>query len=82
MEGCIERDHRLAAGGETCDLDGVLDSLGARVEEGGARRAGERRELPEPLGKLDVPAYGTTVKSVWMKRAACSWIASTTCGWL
>ena len=26
-------------------------------------------------------SYGTTVKSVWTNRAACSWIASTTRGW-
>ena len=58
MERGVERDHRLPAGGQARDLDRVLDGLGARVEEGCARRAGEGSKLSEPLRKLDVPGIG------------------------
>ena len=54
MEPCVERDHGRAAGRDSCDLDRILDCLGARVEERGSRRAGERDDPTEPLGELDV----------------------------
>ena len=36
------------------DLDGVLDRLGAAVEERGLVRAGDRRAVEQALGELDV----------------------------
>ena len=44
----------VPAGVQTRELDRVLDRLGARVEERGARLAGDRGERAEPLGELDV----------------------------
>ena len=43
MEGAVERDHRLAAGRVAGDLDGVLDGLGAGVEERRLLGARDRR---------------------------------------
>ena len=40
VEAGVERQHRRAAGGPAGDLDGVLDRLGARVEQ---RRLARRR---------------------------------------
>ena len=54
MEAALEGDHRRPARVAARELDGVLDGLGARVEERGLRRAGERRHREEPLGVLDV----------------------------
>jgi hypothetical protein len=54
VEAGLERDHRGPARVQPCDLDGVLDRLGAGVEERGAGRAGERCERAEPLGHGDV----------------------------
>ena len=54
MEGALERDHRRTLRVEARELDGVLDRLGAGVEEGGLGGAAERRERQQPLGELDV----------------------------
>ena len=54
MEPTLEADHGRPARVAARELDGVLDGLGARVEERGFGRAGERRERGEPLGVLDV----------------------------
>ena len=54
VEAALERDHGRPPRREPRDLDGVLDRLGARVEERCARRACERRQLAEALGELDV----------------------------
>ena len=55
MEGVVEHDHGRAAGGDARDLDGVLDRLGAAVQE---QRllvgAAAGRELGEPPAHLDV----------------------------
>ena len=54
VEASLEADHggplRVAAR----ELDGVLDGLGAGVEERRLRRAGERRDRGQALGVLDV----------------------------
>ena len=54
MEGALEGDHGLAAGGVAGNLDGVLDRLGARVEERDLLGPRDRRALDQPLGQLDV----------------------------
>ena len=54
MEGALERDDALALRVQACELDGVLDRLGAGVEERAARLAGDRGEHTQPLGELDV----------------------------
>jgi len=54
VEGALEADHGRPAGVAARELDGVLDGLGAGVEERGLRRARERRERGQPLGVLDV----------------------------
>ena len=54
MERALEGDHTLPLRIEACELDRILDRLGAGVEEGGACLAGDRRERTEPLRKLDV----------------------------
>ena len=54
VERAVEGDHRLASRGVPGDLDGVLDSLGAGVEERGLLGARDRRPLEQPLGELDV----------------------------
>ena len=54
VEPALEADHGRPARVAARELDGVLDGLGARVEERGLDRAGERRERGEPLGVLDV----------------------------
>ena len=58
MEGALEGDDARPSRREPRDLDGVLDGLGARVEERRARRACERRQLAETLGELDVAGVG------------------------
>ena len=58
MEGALERDHRRALGVEPRELDGVLDSLGAGVEEDGLGVSAERRALEQPLRELDVGLVG------------------------
>ena len=57
MERALEADHGLAPGVGPRELDGVLDRLGARVEEGGLG-PGDRGQLGEPLGELDVDLVG------------------------
>ena len=54
VEAALEGDHRRPARVAARELDRVLDGLGARVEERGLDRAGERRESRQPLGVLDV----------------------------
>ena len=54
VERAVERDDALPLRVEARELDGVLDRLGAGVEEGAARLAADRRERAEPLGELDV----------------------------
>ena len=55
MEGVVEDDDRRPAGCRARDLDGVLDRLGARVdEERLLLLAGARRQLGEPAADLDV----------------------------
>ena len=58
MVGVVERDHRLPTGVRAGDLDGVLDGLGAGVEEHGALVVVARGQLVEPLGHRDVPLVG------------------------
>ncbi len=58
VEPRLEGHDGLAPRGEARDLDGVLDGLGARVEERGPGGAAQGREVPEPLGELDVHAVG------------------------
>ena len=58
VEAALECDHRRALGMRTRELDGVLDRLGARVEERGLHRAGDRRGRDEPLGERDVRLVG------------------------
>lgn len=50
----VEDDDRLALGVGAGDLDGVLDGLGAGVEEGGLLLVVARRQLGERLGDRDV----------------------------
>ena len=58
MERALERDHRRAAGVEPRELDGVLDRLGARVEERRLRGPAERREREQALGERRVDLVG------------------------
>ena len=58
MEGALERDHGRAAGVEARELDGVLDGLGARVEEGRLGGPAEGREREQLLRELDVRLVG------------------------
>ena len=58
VEAGVERDHGGTAGRDARDLDGVLDRLGAGVEERRPRRAGERDDPAEPLCELDVRRVG------------------------
>ena len=46
VEAALERDHGRAPRAQPRDLDRVLDRLGARVEERGPCRAGDRRQRP------------------------------------
>ena len=54
VERAVERDDALPLRVEPRELDGVLDRLGAGVEERAARLAADRGERAEPLGELDV----------------------------
>ena len=54
MEGAFERDHPGPLRVRARELDRVLDRLGAGVEEGRLRGAGERRHREQPLGELHV----------------------------
>ena len=54
MERVREREHGGPAGRGARDLDGVLDRLGAGVEERGLDRSADRRPRRQPLGELDV----------------------------
>ena len=54
MEGAVEDDHAGTAGGRARDLDGVLDRLGAGVDEQRLRRALSGPDLVELLGDGDV----------------------------
>lgn len=56
VEAALERDHRRPARVQASELDGVLDGLGAGVEERGARVTGDRHERREPLRQLDEAA--------------------------
>ena len=51
VEGALEGDHGGALRVGARELDRVLDRLGARVEERGARLARDRRELEQALGQ-------------------------------
>ena len=54
VEGALEGDHGGAPRVGARELDRVLDRLGARVEERGARLARDRRQREQPLGQADV----------------------------
>ncbi len=54
VECALERDDRLALRVEARELDGVLDRLGAGVEERSTRLPGDRSQRAEPLRELDV----------------------------
>ncbi len=54
VERALECDHGVTAGVRASELDGVLDRLGACVEEGRLGGAGERREREQPFGQLRV----------------------------
>ena len=54
VERALVGDHRRAARGRLGDLDGVLDGLGAAVEERGLRRPADGQPLAQLLGELDV----------------------------
>ena len=58
MERALERDHRRAAGVGARELDGVLDRLGAGVEERGLDRPRDRRALDQALGERHVRLVG------------------------
>ncbi len=58
VERSVERDHGRTARRRPRDLDGVLDRLGARVEERDPNVATDRREGAEALGELDVHLVG------------------------
>ena len=55
MERAFECDDGLPLRVEARELHGVLDRLGAGVEERGARVAADRSKLAEPFGELHVP---------------------------
>ena len=54
MEGAVEDDDARPAGRRARDLDGVLDRLGARVEEERLGRGVAGPELVEPAAEVDV----------------------------
>ena len=54
VEAALERDHGRPLRVCARELHGVLDRLGAGVEERGLRRRRDRRQRAEPLGELDV----------------------------
>jgi hypothetical protein len=54
VEAALECDHRRSLRVRASELDGVLDRLGAGVEERGFHRAGDRRGRDEALGERDV----------------------------
>ncbi len=54
VEAAVERDHGRALRVRARELDRVLDRLGAGVEEGDARLAGDRHEVDEALREPDV----------------------------
>ena len=56
VEGALEGDDRRAAGGQLGELDGVLDGLGAGVEERGLLSGRRSAFAHQPLGELDVRA--------------------------
>ena len=58
VEAALEREHGRALRVRARELDGVLDRLGARVEERRLRRLAHRRELGQPLRELDVDLVG------------------------
>ena len=58
METTLEGDHARATGVQPGELDRVLDRLGARVEERGPGRAGNRDERAQALRELDVGLVG------------------------
>ena len=58
VERALERDHRRAARVGARELDGVLDGLGAGVEERGLDRPRDRHALAQALGELRVRLVG------------------------
>ena len=58
VEAAVEGDHRRPARIGARELDGVLDGLGARVEEGCLEVAPDGNELEETLGERDVVLVG------------------------
>ena len=54
VECALVCDHRGPSGGRLGDLDGVLDGLGAAVEERRLRRPRDRQPGAQLLGQLDV----------------------------
>jgi len=58
VEAAVEGDDRRSPRVGACELDRVLDGLGAGVEEGGLEVAADRDELEEPLGERNVVLVG------------------------
>ena len=58
VERPFERDDALPLRVQPGELDGVLDRLGAGVEERGARLSADRDERAEPFRELDVALVG------------------------
>ena len=83
MEGALERDHGRALRVEAREFDGVLDGLGAGVEEGSLGGPAERRALEQPLGELDVRLVGNDGEVGVEETRGCSVTASITrgCAW-
>ena len=54
VECALEREDRLSLRVEARELDGVLDRLGAGVEERSTRLPGDRSQRAETLSELDV----------------------------
>ena len=58
MEGALEADHRVPAREGARELDGVLDRLGAGVEERGLERPADRHPGEQALGQRGVVLVG------------------------
>jgi hypothetical protein len=66
----VEGDDRRAAGGVPGDLHGVLDGLGAGVEQGGLLRVVAGVSSARVSHTSTYSSYGVTMKHVWVKSAA------------
>jgi hypothetical protein len=80
VEGVGEGDDALAAGRDARDLDGVLDRLGAGVDQEGLLRRRVRGDAAERLGHLDVGLVHADREAEVLEAAAWRWTASTTLG--